>query len=369
MLLFEIAGDRQVIADGAWNLIQQDLHLGGHRPQIASRDVGADRHPALLVFAVDQNRSAARFGHDDVAQGHPFTGGRCQRKVENFVDGTLFGILELHQNAIGIARRAVLAGFGAGHRGLQQLGDVAHAQAEIGDFVAVYADFLLGYAGFEAGLNVCDARDIRNRLGHAPGQRVERGKRITPDLDRQAFVPAQEPVQDKLPLRRPDTDLHAGDTPFQAIAQVLGDFHIGACAPGGRQQRDAYFTLRARVRPPAGGADADHRRHRLGDGRFNDLLHFTYLPIDQLQPGPDTHLPGDADFALITGGQKFTADQGQEQQTCAEHGRRPQNGDQAMVQDPTQQTQVSGFETREDGTGGGDPAVRPRRRPLGVLPF
>jgi hypothetical protein len=36
------------------------------------------------------------------------------------------------------------SGLGTGHRGLQKLRDVANAQAEIGDFVTVRPDLLLG---------------------------------------------------------------------------------------------------------------------------------------------------------------------------------------------------------------------------------
>ena len=55
---------------------------------------------------------------------------------------------------------------------------------------------------------------------------------------------------------------------------------------------------------------------------MNDLLHDTGLPIDQLEPGTDFHLTVYTNLALITGGQKFTADQGQKQQTGTEHGSR-----------------------------------------------
>ena len=245
---------------------------------------------------------------------------------------------------------------------MQQLGDIANAQSEIGGLVAVYANFLLGDAGFEAGQHVGDPRHIRNHLCNACGQGFKRGQFVAADLHGHPFIAAQEPFQQKLALRCAHTDFHTGDAAGQTAAQVSGDLDIGALAPAGRQQRHLDFTLGDRVSSPAGGADADHRCHHLGHGRLNDLLHDSGLPINQLEPRADFHLAGYTNFAFITGRQKFAADQRQQQQTGSEHGSSRKNGNQTVVQSPAQHLQVGILKIRKKRSGSDGPAIYTRSR-------
>ncbi len=279
-MLLEVSGDVEIVTHRTRDPVQSALHVGGHRAQVAPGDIGRHGHQALLVLAVDGHGAVAGLGAHQVAQRHQLAVASAQGEIQDLVQGTALRVLELQQDTIGVALGAVLAGLGSGHRRLDDLGQLPHAQAEIGHLVAVHVDLLLGDARLATEHHVRHALHVTDAVGDAAGERAQGVELESPHLDGHAFLGCQDALQEKLPLGRAHPDLHAGNAAFQAPAQIPGDLLVGSIAPGGGAQGQPD-PAHGRCPPAgAGGHDADHGRYRFGYLLIDDVFHDTGLSVD-----------------------------------------------------------------------------------------
>jgi len=133
----------------------------------------------------------------------------------------------LHQDAVGVACTAVLSGRRSGHCGFDGLSDVADAQTHVGDLVAVDPDGLLGCSRFAADADIGYADHPLDGFGRFAGQQIQRIQIEAANFNGQAFLAAQQPVEQELTLRCARAYFHAWDHAGQLLAQVLGDLHVG----------------------------------------------------------------------------------------------------------------------------------------------
>lgn len=223
------------------------------------------------------------------------------------------GVLEADEDAVLVAALAVLPGAGAAQGGLQRACDGLDGDAQVGGLGAVDADHLLRHAGLLGDADVGDTLDILEDTGGLGGERVEDGQVEAADLDGQAVLAADESLEHALALGGAGADGHAGDAAFQFDADGLGDLGVGAVALVQGDEGELDLALGGVVGVVGRGADADDRALGLGHHRETDRLHQPGLLVDQVQAGADLHLAGDADLALVAGGEELGADRGDEQ--------------------------------------------------------
>jgi hypothetical protein len=126
-----------------------------------------------------------------------------------------FCVRQLYQDAVGVARRAVLAGSGAGHGGLDHLDHVAHVETEVGDLVAQHPDLLLRDTDLATDVDVGHTGDRGERLAGPAREQCQRVEVEAAHLDRDALLGRQQALEQELPLRCTRADLHAGYPAFQ----------------------------------------------------------------------------------------------------------------------------------------------------------
>jgi len=122
---------------------------------------------------------------------------------------------------------AKLASLKAGYCGFHGLGHIADTETEIGDFVAVDANFLLRRPGLAADLDIRDAGHGSHGLLDTVCQCSEGVESKAADFHREPLSTAQNPGQKKLTLRSTRADEHARDLAGQVPPEISRDVEIG----------------------------------------------------------------------------------------------------------------------------------------------